>query len=122
MMLTELATRDGRAGKWRAETHYDKDARAWHAIYHYSTKMLEYTVAVTTNETGRAVRYRWDGNLSRVRGRLGHGSKSDQQGMNRLFEEIGLPFYYIRKEGAEIQSTDPDTVVFPFVTWHESVA
>ena len=30
---------------------------------------------------------------------IGHGSKSDQKGMNRIFIALGLPWYYSRGDG-----------------------
>jgi hypothetical protein len=35
----------------------------------------------------------------------GHGSVSDQGGMNKAFRELGAPYYYSRKGGAEIRET-----------------
>jgi len=36
---------------------------------------------------------------------IGHGSKSDQGGMNRLFRALNAPYYYSRKGSANIEET-----------------
>lgn len=61
-------------------------------VYHYSTVMLEYV----TEDDG----YTWDGDIDTVIFSTGHGSVSDQNGMNKLFRETGIPAYFERAGGA----------------------
>ena len=56
-------------------------------IYHYQTRMLEFDIDTKT------VIY-WS---------TGHGSVSDQSGMNRLFRALGSRLYFSRKYGARIE-------------------
>ncbi len=56
-------------------------------VFHYSTRMLTFDVA-----TGEVIDYS-----------LGNGSVSDQNGMNKLFRELGSSLYYSRRGGAEIR-------------------
>jgi hypothetical protein len=41
----------------------------------------------------------------------GHGSVSDQGGMNRAFRALGIPRYFSRAGGAEIVETDPANAI-----------
>ena len=57
-------------------------------LWHYSTKMLVWD---SDNPT---VPLYYD---------IGNGSVSDQNGMNKAFRELGMPYYYSRAGGAEIR-------------------
>jgi hypothetical protein len=95
MRIKDLAHKDGRAGHWRSETtEYgrrctDPPARQVREIWHYSTMMLRFSVDQPSDD--RYLDYS-----------TGHGSKSDQGGMNVLFRELGLPYYFSRMGGASI--------------------
>jgi hypothetical protein len=84
----EQAIRHGNAsaGKWSTITKNGVTT-----LYHYSTAMLVWN----TDEPHDSSVLGWD---------FGWGSVSDQGGMNRAFEELGLPYYYSRKGGASIIS------------------
>jgi hypothetical protein len=73
----------GRAGKWRV-TRDGSVCELWH----YSTLMLRW------EDTGHGAQVWYTG--------TGHGSVSDQGGMNTAFKVLGLPLYFSRKGGAEI--------------------
>lgn len=89
MKLEELVYRDMRAGHWRSTT-----VNARREVYHYSTLMLSFP----TDEAGLPI-----ATAENVWYETGHGSVSDQQGMNRLFRELGLPLYYSRRGGSAIK-------------------
>lgn len=72
---------DGKATHWRCETT-DGVTR----LYHYSTLMLEWSF------DAQEVTYV----------DVGNGSQSDQNGMNRAFRILGLPWTYKRSGGARI--------------------
>lgn len=101
MQAYMLADKAGRAGKWRS---YDTDKavdgsplpRRRHVL-HYDTTMLTFGV----DDDGK-----WDGNLDTVDYSTGHGSVSDQNGMNRLFARLGMPLYFKRAGGASIDLLD----------------
>lgn len=90
MRIRDLATapfvpgKDRRAGNWSSSDaiqgfHYQR------TIWHYSTVVL--TFDPTEPQVGEP-RSLWIG--------LGHGSVSDQQGINDLLRAAGLPFTYRR--------------------------
>lgn len=62
-------------------------------LWHYSTLMAVWT----TDFEGQLI------GISHMS--TGHGSVSDQGGMNTLFRELGTPYYYSRKGGAQIIDT-----------------
>lgn len=79
----------GRAGKWRVEwDDFGSSGATIHSLYHYSTKMLEWIQFAN----GRVL----------VGWSTGHGSVSDQQGMNIAFKALGFHYYYSRRGGASI--------------------
>lgn len=90
--LIERATegKEGVAGAWRIERVYIHGARVAR-LYHYSTLMLQWDIDFPHGSD----KLDWS---------LGWGSVSDQQGMNVAFRELGLPYYYSRRQGAKILS------------------
>jgi len=89
MTIKELIEQgEGKAHNWKVvkpdTAPGDGDLRE---LYHHSTRML------TWNHTTKEV-IDWD---------LGHGSKSDQDGMNIAFQVLGSKYYYSRKGGAAIR-------------------
>lgn len=77
----------GKAGSnasWSVESKGDV-----HFLYHYTTLMLEW------EDDGRGGAY-----ITYTS--LGHGSVSDQGGMNRAFKVLGSRLYYSRQGGAAI--------------------
>lgn len=62
-------------GRW----HVYADCQGHVNVYHFNTLML----AIYS-----------DGQI--IRSAVGHGSVSDQQGMNQVFRQLGLPLYYRR--------------------------
>lgn len=70
---------------------------SWMQVFHYSTLMLAWHIG----ERGK-----WDGNVDTVYYSTGHGSVSDQNGMNNLFARLGMPFYFSRAGGARISELD----------------
>ncbi len=82
----------GHASSWRVERGTTPDgALATCSLYHYSTRMLVWREDVPRDSAVLD----WS---------LGHGSVSDQGGMNTAFDVLGLPYYYSRRGGAEILS------------------
>ena len=76
----------GGAGAWSTRINRELGIGS---LYHYSTRMLQW-------ELGNP------GNPDVLDWSLGRGSVSDQQGMNKAFRVLGLPYYYSRSGGAEI--------------------
>lgn len=81
------------AGAWRVEIDsgpsiHDKRVAE---LYHYSTLMLVWNIESPLDSEVLD----WS---------LGHGSVSDQNGMNTAFRVLDLPYYYSRKGGADIVS------------------
>jgi hypothetical protein len=94
--LTDCLYRPMRAGHWRSENLDECNRSVWH----YSTIMLTFCI----DSEGRP-----DTSVgSTLLMSLGHGSVSDQQGMNRMFRALNVPFYYSRSGGAQITCNDPD--------------
>lgn len=85
MTIRDIIRRgEGKAHSWRVEREGNH-----HALYHYSTQML--------------IWYRNGNHIELIDMDLGHGSVSDQNGMNIAFRELGAPhLYYSRKGGAHI--------------------
>ncbi len=83
-----------------AKQHKNKNLTGWRvvappaseyaAVYHFSTCMLYWNVNDPTD----------------IEYDLGHGSVSDQTGMNGLFYELGLNLFYSRAGGAHIELYD----------------
>lgn len=87
--LAEKGKENRKAGNWsRTSDVRESDGVRRVIIFHYSTPMLSYLETEPVEVTGYS---------------LGHGSVSDQQGMNQLFNRLNLPYYYNRKGGAKIQ-------------------
>lgn len=83
----------GSNGSWKVEPLYGYyPDHVDHQIYrlsHYSVIMLVWRESES------------DG-IEVLTMSLGHGTVSDQGGMNQAFKALGLPLYYSRKGGAEI--------------------
>jgi hypothetical protein len=81
----------GSGGSWRVETEETAEGITLRNLYHYATRMLT-----------------WNADSPRDSAFLyfdtGHGSVSDQGGMNTAFDVLGLPYYFSRRGGAEILS------------------
>lgn len=92
--IKDTADRQVTAGKWQS---WDSEEPMTRNIYHYSTLMLSFKL----DAEGQ-----WDGNLDTVDYSIGHGSVSDQNGMNTLFARLGMPYYYQRRGGASIVTLD----------------
>lgn len=76
-----------RAGHWRIEREMcDPFVGPEFSLWHYSTRMLHWI----DYPNGAVI----------VSVSLGHGSVSDQQGLNRAFMSLRIPLYYSRKGGA----------------------
>lgn len=90
----------GSGGAWRSVTEdFTVDTRRsykWRTIFHYETVMLAFAL----NDEGK-----WDGNTDNVVYNIGHGSVSDQNGMNKLFRHMNMPLYFVRQGGARIERT-----------------
>lgn len=97
--MVDCADKACRRGPWRSLDVPDLTVSGRkivrRSVYHYSTLMLSFTVT----EDGD-----WDG--SPVVTSTGHGSVSDQQGMNKLFARLGMPLYFSRKGGASVEVLD----------------
>lgn len=105
MQIKQLAYTNGTAGSngaWRSHHSYDPDTnRGHHEVWHYSTLMLRWQ---TGGKDGALI-------TESVYASTGHGSVSDQGAMNQLFRALGLPLYFSRKGGADIQyvrALDPE--------------
>jgi hypothetical protein len=97
------------AGNWRSLCHTDDDGRKIVTVYHYATEMIQFYARPKHPDFPVAERF-----ISHVD--LGHGSKSDQDGMNRIFRKLGLSWYYSRKGGsAQIIDLlqDPESTALP---------
>jgi hypothetical protein len=96
----------GTAGHWRV-TREDRDGCEVATLWHYSTAMLTWNVASPLD--GKYLDYS-----------TGHGSVSDQSGMNQAFRLLGLPLYFSRKGGADIlETSDPEQARrMPRYLWH----
>ncbi len=92
--IKDTADRQVTAGKWRS---WDSEEPMTRNIYHYSTQMLSFKL----DAEGQ-----WDGHLGTVDYSTGHGSLSDQKGMNTLFARLGMPYYFQRQGGAGIVTLD----------------
>lgn len=82
----------GSGGAWRVEHKpemYYSQGTECYALYHYSTEMLVWA------DHGNGV-------VSLIDFSTGHGSVSDQNGMNTAFRTLGLDLYYSRRNGAAV--------------------
>jgi len=95
-----VSTASGQAGAWRVERSTFTTAGSTRPVevatlYHYGTAML-----------------RWQVDNPGCRNALsmgtGHGSVSDQNGMNIAFRILNLPYWFGRAGGAEIVRTNGD--------------
>ena len=86
MRIVDLIHKDATAGKWHSRSVV-YGGTTYRQIYHYSTMMLEVNVdmGIVTN---------WN---------IGHGSVSDQMGVNKLLKALDAPWYYRRKGSARIE-------------------
>lgn len=99
-MLTTCADRECKRGHW-SSIHSALLPQAGNlkmvTVFHYNTEMLTFWA----DNDGR-----WNNETNTVIASIGYGSVSDQNGMNKLFRHLNMPFYYVRKGGAQILSTD----------------
>lgn len=101
MRIKDLARQDGTAGSggaWRARTLKGEDA-TYRYVYHYDTLML----AIGPDGVEFAG--------------IGHGSVSDQGGMNTLFKALNLPLYFSRAGGVA-KIVDVPQLAFEVVGWY----
>jgi hypothetical protein len=80
-----IRKRNGKTHAWRIEHTLDGAS----CLYHYATCMLVWIDKL-------------DGSSEILCHDLGHGSVSDQRGMNIAFRELGCTWYYSRARGAHI--------------------
>jgi hypothetical protein len=103
MTLAQIIERKrGRAGSngaWRVERD-DSDPFVGneYSLWHYGTRMLRWR---ETSRYGREI----------MSVSLGHGSVSDQGGMNTAFKVLGASWYFSRKGGAEIRDYETGDVI-----------
>lgn len=81
------------AHNWSSYCWLDDDGYTIVNINHYVTQMLQFKCRTRKPYMPIPVR-----DVSHVD--LGYGSKSDQQGMNRIFIKLGLPWFYARRDGS----------------------
>lgn len=79
------------ASSWQSVDSVDQFGDKVRRVYHYTTLMCEFIV----NDDAT-----WCGVLS-----VGHGSKSDQKGMNTLLQSVGSAVRYYRDGGNPRYST-----------------
>lgn len=105
MTITELvrtARHGARAGsggawrihRWRPAPIHDP-SRECVTLYHHNTAMLTWRADDPRDPTVLAYSTGW-------------GSRSDQGGMNRAFKVLGLPLYFSRAGGANIEDTSDE--------------
>lgn len=80
----------GSSGAWRVTTDVHPFPGTF-TLWHYATAMLQWRYV---NDSAEILDYS-----------TGNGSVSDQNGMNKTFRTLGVPYYYGRKGGAEIYET-----------------
>lgn len=87
----------GSGGAWRCEPACDSDPYRGneYELWHYSTLMLKW------RESHRF-------GVEILDYSTGHGSVSDQNGMNIAFRVLGTTYYFSRKGGAEIVNTQEE--------------
>jgi hypothetical protein len=95
MRLSQIVRNDrGTAGNWRVHPRAVLDngelSEDFAELWHYQTRMLVW------NRQTREV-YDWS---------TGHGSQSDQNGLNQAFAVLGARYYYSRAGGAAIRELD----------------
>jgi hypothetical protein len=90
LLLNRTPNKTLTAGRWSSYCWEDSDNLILN-INHYWTQMLQYRLPKRSWQP-IPVRY-----ISHVD--LGWGSVSDQQGMNRIFIALGIPWYYARRKG-----------------------
>lgn len=77
-----------KCGPWSTNDNHEiffGEGKHRRSVFHYRTCMLTYTVT----ENGE-----WDGDVDSIWKGTGHGSKSDQGGMNRIFARLSMPFCF----------------------------
>lgn len=94
MRIQDLADKGATSGHWSSITYNNR-----RDVYHYATLMLSFGIKDNDPTT-------WDGDIDTVAYSTGHGSVSDQNGMNKLFARQAMPFYYQRSGGAQIVTLD----------------
>lgn len=96
MRIRDLADKPGTAGKWRSHDRFSHPGHRWtRSIYHYSTEMVWFTI---DDEKGQ-----FDDDI--VEAYIGHGSRSDQDGVNQIFARIGALLEY-RRDGNDPRIMD----------------
>ncbi|HSW91501.1 MAG TPA: hypothetical protein VLG09_02555 [Candidatus Saccharimonadales bacterium] len=95
------ADRVGTIGAWSISQDVDKDNKTYYHLYHYATRMVSWY----RNEDGTAEVFYTN---------IGHGSVSDQQGVNAALYELNAPMRYARNGGyaryEEIKKEEYETV------------
>lgn len=79
--------RAGSGGAWRVERDWPAEGVA--TLWHYATAMLRWRIDQPDDPEWLCTS-------------TGHGSVSDQGGMNQAFKTLGLPLYFTRQGGAAI--------------------
>jgi hypothetical protein len=93
-MNTGSVRRAGSGGAWRVEKpDYDPFVGTEWELWHYGTRMLQWR---------ESTRY----GVEVCDWSTGHGSVSDQNGMNIAFRVLGVDAYYSRKGGSSIKGSD----------------
>lgn len=94
MRISELPFKLGRAGhygSWRSFDDYcHANGQVVRVVKHYDTRMITFLL-----DTGGSP-------VEVVDYSIGHGSVSDQNGMNKLFRAVGSDHYFSRQGGAKI--------------------
>lgn len=88
MRIRDLADKEGVAGRWHSRDGYSSNSTTpyrYRAVYHYSTEMVWFTL----DDEGQ-----FDDRI--IVPHLGHGSKSDQDGISTIMARIGGKFRMLR--------------------------
>lgn len=81
-----------RAGNWFSYCWEDTDGACIVNVTHHFTQMIQFK-AMIPKKPYFPIPIRHVMHVD-----LGNGSKSDQDGMNRIFRKLGLPWYYQRNK------------------------
>lgn len=87
--ITYITTASGT--NWRAEATWD-EGNGHLVVIHHATAML----TVSFDGQGDVRIPDLDSEAGAYQVSLGYGSVSDQQGMNQVYRDLGLPWYYAR--------------------------
>lgn len=95
MQLEDILLKNRTPGKtvkahnWFSYCWENDDGELILDVYHHFTQMIQFKLR--NKEPYNRIPVRSVMHLD-----IGHGSKSDQKGMNRIFVALGLPWYYAR--------------------------